>query len=131
VTAISANDNKPWDRQKAVRDTYEKVRAGQEIAGYSVLKNIVDEESIARVDTILRRTKLTILNTPASNKPNADDIKLFNPPPVPDSAFYGWHGDWLSLVTPTTSSAPAFHLAASTTLQAAMMGRRISTMYAG
>src|SRR5690606_27268112 len=71
VTAISDGDNKPWDRQKAVRDTYEKVRAGQEIAGYSLLKTLVDDDAIAAVDNVLRRTKLTILNTPKEHA--ADD----------------------------------------------------------
>lgn len=131
VTAIAANDNKPWDRQKAVRDTYEKVRNGQEIAGYSVLRGLVDDDALSVVDNILRRTKITILDNSHAKPATLDDIKLFNPPMVPEAAFYGWHGEWLELVSPTTSSSPAFHLAASTTLQAAMMGRRISTMYAG
>lgn len=138
VTAISAEDQKPWDRQKAVRDTYERVRNGQDIAGYSALRQMVDEPAIEHVDTMLaavRKAQQPNLILLSDHKPtgasSGDDVKLFNPPPVPQAAFYGWHREWLDLVYPTTAAAEAFHLAASTTFQAAMMGRRISVEYAG
>lgn len=136
VTAISDGDNKPWDRQKAVRDTYERIRNGQDVIGYHALRDLVDEDAIQAVDQIVEKVRKKneprlILMSGKRDPAGVDDIKLFDPPPVPKEAFYGWHRHWLDLVYPTTSAAPAFHLAASTTLQAAMMGRRIATIYAG
>ena len=137
VTAIAADDNKPWDRQKAVRDTYERVRNGQDVVGFYALKNLVPEDVIAPVDDMLtkirkaREPKLIFMNDRKKGAFDEGDVKSFNPPPVPPLAFYGWHRDWLDLVYPTTAAAEAFHLAASTTFQAAMMGRRISIEYAG
>ena len=138
IEAISEGDNKPWDRQKSVRNTYERVRSGQDVAGYSVLKTLVDEETIEQVDrkleAVRRAQQPNIIMMGDHKKPGAfdeTDIKSFNPPSLPLSAVYGWHRDWLDLVRPTTGASDAFHLAASTTFQAAMMGRRISVEYAG
>lgn len=136
VTAISADDNKPWDRQKAVRDTYDKIRNGQIVTGYYVLRDCVSEEAIQGVDRILERVRKKnesrlILISDRKNGKGRPDVKLFNPPPIPEEAFYGWHRRYLDLVYPTTGASTPFHLAASLTLQAAMMGRRISSTYAG
>src|SRR5699024_7085646 len=57
IEAISEGDNKPWDRQKSVRDTYERVRNGQDVAGYSVLKTLVDEDTIEQVDRKLEAVR--------------------------------------------------------------------------
>lgn len=137
VTKLSEGDNKPWDRQKAVRDTYDRIRNGQDVIGYHALKTIVDEEAISTVDKLLEKVRrkneprLILMNERRNAGTVDDDVKLFNPPPIPEKAFYGWHRQYLDLVYPTTGAALAFHLAGSTTLQAAMMGRRIATTYAG
>lgn len=137
VSAIAADDNKPWDRQKAVRDTYDRVRNGQDIVGFYALRQMVPEDVIAPVDAMLekirkeREPKLILMSNRRGEEAIPDDVKLFNPPVIPEKAFYGWHREYLDLVYPTTGAAIAFHLAGSTTLQAAMMGRRISTTYAG
>lgn len=135
VERISAGDNKPWDRVKAVHDTYEKLRAGTDVTGYYVLKTIVPDDSIATVSTILEKIApkgpTLIFSRERDQSPQEDKISFFRPTLPPDDAFYGWHGRWRDLVAPTTTAADAFHLAASTTLQAATMGRRISTTYAG
>jgi len=135
VEAISVDDQKPWDRRKAVEDTYEKIRQGVEVSGFYRLKSIVPDDVIARVDETLdkaraaRGPRLTFIR---DRQHDAEaPVRLFDPPLPPREAFYGWHGRYLDLVYPTTAASPAFHLAASTTLQAAMIGRRICTIYAG
>lgn len=135
VGAVAAEDMNQRDREKCVHDTYEKIRNGESVLGYQGLKDLVDDTTLQRVDSVLdkarRRTMPRLVWGETTKDMAPDDIRLFNPPPVPDAAFYGWHREWLDIVTPTTSSAPAFHLAASTSLQSAMMGRKVSTMYAG
>lgn len=139
IVAISNQDRKPWDRQKCVHDTYDRIRNGKNILGYQALKDMIPSGEIEAIDTILetakRRNQPTITfkgKGGAAADSMADDwIKMFNPPPIPEAAFFGWHKDWRDLAYPTTAASPAFHLAASTTFQAAMMGRRISIKYAG
>lgn len=137
VKAISTGDQKPWDREKAVTDTYEKLRDGVVVSGYYALRNYVDEDTIAEVDTILepirkkQGPKLILMGGKADSAPSGSEHSHFRPTIPPDSCFYGWHREWRDLVSPTTGAADAFHLAASTTLQAATMARRISTRYAG
>lgn len=136
IGAIAAEDMNPHDRQKCVHDTYEKIRNGENVLGYQGLRDLVDEPTLKDVDHVLesarkRSQPRLVFGDNSSQRSIGEDVKLFDPPPVPKAAFYGWHGEWLDLVTPTTSSSPAFHLAASTSLQAAMMGRHISTLYAG
>lgn len=137
VSAIASDDRKPWDRQKAVHDTYDKIRAGVTVSGFYILQSIVPEDVINGVDRILQKVKqandpkITFIQDRQSGKLNDDPVKLFNPPLPPTQAFHGWHGHYLDLVYPTTAASIAFHLAASTTLQAALIGRRISTIYAG
>lgn len=137
ITALCAEDNKPWDRQAAVRDTYAKIREGVTVSGFYILRKIVPEDAIDTVDRILERARrqaaprLIFSKRAGESGDPAAPISLFNPPVPPQSAFYGWHGRYLDLVYPTTAASIAFHLAASTTLQAALIGRRISTFYAG
>lgn len=134
IGAIAAEDMNPADREKCVHDTYEKIRNGESVLGYQGLKDLVDEETLRDVDQVLetaRRRSQPKLVFGEREATSLDDVRLFDPPPVPKEAFYGWHKEWLDIVSVTTSSAPAFHLAASTSLQSAMMGRKISTMYAG
>lgn len=140
VEAIAAQDKKPWDRQNGVRDTYRRIRNGEAILGYHAIKEMVPADEISRVDQILetakRRCAPRLLFDNATERGSGklseeEWINLFRPPLLPDKAFYGWHREWRDLVRPTTGAADAFHLAASTTLQAAMMGRRIGAKYAG
>lgn len=136
VRAIAVDDAKPWDREKAVTDTYAKLRDGVVVSGYYALKNYVDADTIGRVDAILepirkkQGPRLLLIGDRAKATDKSGN-PFFNPAPVPDACFHGWHGAWRDLVAPTTAAANAFHLAASLTLQAATMGRKIATRYAG
>lgn len=140
IKEVSKEDKKPWDRHKCVKDTYNRIRSGANILGYHGLKELVPADEISRVDQILEGAKrrngprLLFDNAPEAGKGKVSEeewINLFRPPLIPDSAFYGWHREWRDLVRPTTGAADAFHLAASTTLQAAMMGRSVGAEYAG
>lgn len=136
VRTIAADDRKPWDREACVRDTYAKLRAGVEVSGFYRLREIVPDNDLEHVDTILaafrqrHEPRITLISD-HQRKDDADPVRLFNPPLPPRDAFYGWHGRYLDLVYHTTGASIAFHLAASTTLQAALMGRRVATIYAG
>jgi len=135
VERLSAGDNKPWDRVKAVHDTYEKLRGGTDVTGYYVLRTIVPESVIETVSTVLQKVApkgpTLIFSRERESASKNDNVVSFRPPLPPEKAFYGWHGHWRDLVSPTTTAADAFHLAASTTFQAANMGRKIATVYAG
>lgn len=137
IDALAVDDRKPWDRRSCVADTYARIRAGVEVSGFYRLREIVPEDVLARVDRVLdayrqRSGPRIILIADHQRKEDTDEpVRLFDPPVPPQTAFYGWHGRYLDLVYPTTAAAVAFHLAASTTLQAALVGRRVSTIYAG
>lgn len=51
-------------------------------------------------------------------------------PEPPAEAFFGWFGEYLELVEPTTEAANAFHLGAALTMFGAMIGRRVAIDYA-
>lgn len=136
VRAIAAEDEKPWDREKAVQDTYAKLRDGVVVSGYFALKNYVDEDAIGKVDAILepirkKQGPRLVLMGGKSGSGKDGVASTFAPHPIPDACFYGWHRAWRDLVAPTTGAADAFHLAASMTMQAATMGRRVSAIYSG
>ena len=137
VRQLSVDDRKPWDREACVRDTYTKLRAGVEVSGFYRLAGIVPDSALESVNGILstfrqrNEPRIVLISDHQDRKGASDPVRLFNPSQPPQQAFYGWHGRYLDLVYPTTAAAVAFHLAASTTLEAAMIGRRIATIYAG
>src|SRR5690606_2419158 len=137
IEALSVDDQKPWDRKKCVRDTYDKARMGAEIAGFYALKGMVPDEAIARVDGILsklRRTagpRLIAFKSDGDKKNPENNIVMFNPPVVPESCMYGWFGRHRDIMAPTTMAADAFHLGASLAVCGASMARRVSVIYAG
>lgn len=51
-------------------------------------------------------------------------------PDPPTEAVYGWFGEYLALMAPTTEAPPAFHLAAALTVAGAAIGKRVRTEYA-
>lgn len=138
IDALPADRANLSERTATVADTYAKLRAGVPVSGFYRLQGIVPDEVITTVDTVLEQYRQTqgprlvfMQDHRHQETPDGDSVRLFNPPVPPREAFHGWHGRWLDLVYPTTAAANAFHLAASTTLQAALMGRRIATIYAG
>lgn len=64
---------------------------------------------------------------PPDGEPAAHAIEY----PVPcGAAFFGWFGEYLGLMEPTTEAPDAFHLGVALTLVGAMIGRRVALDYA-
>lgn len=138
VIGLAAGDDELWDRQQAVRTSYDRVRSGLEARGFMRLRNVLPDPALAYVDGILG--KLRMATSPRilvsgerqrgaghGHPTPVQDRYQFAPPPA--SAFYGWFGRYLALVEPSTEAADAFHLGASLTVAAATIGRRVGVRY--
>ncbi len=138
VERLSAHDAKPWDRAAAVRRSYDRVRTGLAVKGFTALQDLVPAETLAFVDGILTRYKRATTPTliihdgepdPAARAAKRVETRVsYDPPPA--VAFHGWFKAYLDLVEPTTEAPDAFHLGAALTLAGAMIGRRVRTEYA-
>lgn len=137
VLDLAGGDDDEWDRQLAVRTTYERVRSHLEVRGFMSLRNEIPAEAAAYVDGILGKlrqaTSSRVLVSPERQRrpvvieTPVNDRYRFEPPPA--EAFYGWFGDYLRLVEPSTEAADAFHLGSSLTVAAATIGRRVGVRY--
>lgn len=140
VEAISAGDNKPWDRAKAVHDTYDKLRRGVDVTGYYVLRQFIPEGDIQIVDKILDKVRKATSATfvfagkPVSNGEDRDDknrpVKFEEYPEPPPDAFYGWFAEYVDIMHPTTEATRGFHLASALTVAGSISGRRVAVRYA-
>jgi len=134
VQVLSANDEKPWDREKCVHTTYEKVRAGQTVKGFHGLQDTLPVELVSWLDGIAQRVyqSTTPILTAGGQRAQQPDVMPNSAPdflPPPDSAIYGWVGDYCTLVGPTTESPLAFQLGVALTTVGAMMGRQVCVRY--
>lgn len=140
VRQLAADDNKPWDREKAVRDTYDKARRGVEITGYFPLSSMVDPDDLHTVDELLERHRtasggrILIGGRPVRSGEDVDDknrpVTFDEYPEPPAEAFYGWFGRYVDLMYPTTEATRGFHLAAALTIAGAIVGRRVCVNHA-
>jgi hypothetical protein len=136
VDRLSVDDDKPRDREKAVRDSYRKAAAGIEVRGYQSLRELVGPGTLEAVDGILQRIwearQTTVARSAVRVKKGSDETSSTWAawPDPPDAAIHGWFRKYLELVTPTTEAPPAFHLAASLTIAGAAMQKRVRTDYA-
>ena len=148
IERLSAQDKKPWDRARSVATSYQRYRSGSEVRGYFALREFVPVEAADFVDGILDRfrqsnaPRIEVRSTGAASiAQQATAIsesaleKAFTKKyehlivPCPESAFYGWFGDYRDLMANTTEAADQFHLGASLTFAAAMIGKRIGIDY--
>ena len=135
IGQLSADDNKPWDREKAVRDTYDKARRGVEITGYYPLAAMVNPDDLDAVDVMLEAhrkqsgPRIMLHGRPVRSGEDLDDknrpVSFDEYPEPPAEAFYGWFGRYVDMMYPTTEATRGFHLAAALTVAGAVVGRRI------
>ncbi|MDQ3540705.1 MAG: YfjI family protein, partial [Chloroflexota bacterium] len=138
VGRLSAGDQKPWDREAAVRRSYARIRSGQPVAGFTALRGLIPASVLDWMDSRLGAVyaatapRITIGGkAPRPDDPGFDDRVSAGFAPVPEIAYHGWFGAYRDLMSPTTEAPDAFHLGASLTLAGAMIGRRVATDYAG
>jgi hypothetical protein len=146
VEQLSANDEKPWDRARSVATSYERYRAGADVRGYYALREYVPAEAADFVDGILdrfRQSNAPRIEIRTTGKATVDPASLSESAlekaftkryesqikPCPETAFYGWFGEYRDLMARTTEAPDQFHLGASLTLAAAMSGKRIANKY--
>jgi len=139
VERLSAGDAEPGDRRLAVRRSYDRMRLGQTVAGYTAMKGLLPDAVLSWLDGRLQRVsgattaRITVGGKAAGPKPNDpafDETVSSGFSSVPESAFHGWFGAYRDLMAPTSEASDAFHLGAALTLAGAMIGRRICTHYA-
>jgi len=142
VEALSVDDAKPWDRRAAVASTYRRARQGAPIAGYTQLAQLMPAAAVTFVDGVLGRYRQAAASGAVSvgmfevvggaAKPGKAKTEepAFSPTPIPDAARYGWIGEYIDLVEPTTEAPDAFHLACGLTLIGACIGRRMALLHA-
>lgn len=140
ITALSADDEKPWDRRKSVADTYNTVRAGHDARGYYGLRDCIPESTVTYIDTRLQQVRqatkpanvLTFGGKPVDQpkQKNADDvITSVDPTPIPDACYAGWLGEYVEMMLPLCEAPPQFHLASAMGLAGATFGRRLGVRY--
>lgn len=145
IDTLSVDDTKPYDRRAAVASTYRRARQGAPIAGYTQLTSLMPAAAVAFVDGVLGRYRqaastasgpvsvgmFEVVGTAATKPAKArTEDPAFSPTPIPDAARYGWIGEYINLVEPTTEAPDAFHLACGLTLIGACIGRRVAFLHA-
>jgi hypothetical protein len=133
VDQLAVNDDRPRDRRTSVHDSYEKWRSGLQVQGFMSLRQMMPADVLAFVDGVLDKLRLATTVTVGGKR--ADDAATSTEEPYaltrpPAEAFFGWFGDYLDLVEPTTEAPDGFHLGSALTLAGAMIGRRVRTNYA-
>lgn len=137
VTRLSADDERPEDRIKAVQDSYRRAREGREVIGYQALREMTPTEALAIVDSILarvRQSQRATIVTPGRNarllQGRPDEPGIDRWPAPPPEVYHGWFGGYLELVHETTEAPDQFHLAAALTVVGAYAGRKVFTRHA-
>lgn len=135
VQTLSAFDDKPWDREKCVHTTYEKVRAGQTVKGFYGLQDALPVELVAWLDAIgekVRQATTPILVAHERASDTVDDEsntarKEFVD--IPETALTGWIGDYARTMLPTTEAPLAFHVGVGLTIAGSLIGRHVYSQY--
>lgn len=134
VVACADGDEELNDRIKAVGTSYDKVRSGQVVAGYTSLAKVLTATELEWLDASLQRwsgsgVRIVVGGTREKTTGSVVEAKTadaFDFPIVPQAACYGWTGEYVDLVEPTTESPVAFHLACGLTLVGCMVGRKVN-----
>jgi hypothetical protein len=136
----SADDDEPWDRAKAVRSTYQRLKAGAVTSGFQILRqqlpaSVVDfiDRELATLRTATGANGIIMHGTDRTaakaSSTTAQRVNPFVVDPLPDDVWFGWFGDYRNLVGDLTVSPDQFHLGASLTVAAALLGRRVRTRF--
>lgn len=136
ISRLAAFDDKPWDREKCVNRSYERVRSGDAVKGFYGLREVLPPELTDWLDGIaqrIRQSNAPILSAGGKSihiprKADPESV-VHNRKPVPDVCFRGIVGDYVDLVTPLCEAPKAFHLASVLTLIGAIMGRSVAARY--
>lgn len=142
VGALADGDDQRADRERAVRDSYARVRSGLAARGFFALRDALPDDALAfvdaRLDALRGATTGRILlgGTPAPGAaPKDEDARdamieqAFTPPPA--ACYVGAFADYVNVMRPTSEAPDQFHLAAILTLTGAMIGRRIGMEWFG
>lgn len=138
VGQLSAGDSQPWDRAKSVASSYARYRAGADVRGYFALRDFAPIDAADFVDGILERFRQSnapriVVSPGKGGGPSIEETftRKFERTiaPVPESAFYGWFGEYRELMKNTTAAPDQFHLGASFVLTSALTNRRVVHSY--
>jgi len=139
VDRVAAGDAEAHDRRRAVETTYQRLASGRRTAGYTALRAVLPQDTLAFVGKLLddwrAATAATITFGGGAPAPTADDAEIarwyMTVDPLPEAARYGLVDDWIGLAAPTTEAADQFHAAAFLTVCSAIAGRRFWQHYSG
>lgn len=139
VDRVAAGDPELTDRRKAVDTTYERLASGRRTAGYTALRAVLPQDTLAYVGKLLddwrAATGATVTFGGGEPVATADDADLarwyMTVDPLPDEARFGLVGEWIDLAAPTTEAADQFHAISFLTVCAAVAGRRFWQHYSG
>lgn len=140
VEALSAGDNKPWDRAKSVASSYARVRSGAEVRGWFALSEFVPLADAEFVDGVLQQFRESLKprilmrrgsGEKASNGKDSDRFATsFTIEPMPDICFdWPWIRDYVGLVEPSSEAPSQFHLAVALEIVGATLGRSVCNRY--
>ena len=136
VERLSAGDEKPWDRERTVRDSYLRARSGLETKGFYSLKDMLPASVLSYVAERLDRFEASSkgvwrFQSESQKRKDESFIPTLQVVPPPDVCYQGWVGNYVAMMTPLTEAPSQFHLAAGLTLIGASIGRRVATRYVG
>ncbi|MGI8403949.1 MAG: DUF3987 domain-containing protein, partial [Thermomicrobiales bacterium] len=138
VERLSSGDEKPWDRERTVRDSYNRARSGLETLGFYALRDMLPESVLTYIDERLNRFKSAgkgVFRFEAeaarltSTGQISTHVSTLNIEPVPGICYQGWVGDYVSMMLPLCEAPEQFHLASGLALIGASAGRRVSARY--
>ncbi len=146
VERLSAGDGaEAWDRRRAVATSYERVRSGLDVRGFTSLQELLPPSVVAFVDGKLGRLrqttapKLSAVRLGAGPPPGRgtdDDDRRdaaieagFSDPGL--ECYRGVFGEYVRIMAPTSEACDQFHLGAMLTLTGAMIGRSCTVEWFG
>jgi hypothetical protein len=137
VEALSASDNKPWDRAKSVASSYARARAGGEVRGYFALRDYLPIEIADFIDGVLdqfresQKPRIVMKHGTGEKYQNPDEfVASMTIAPVPAICFdWPWVREYMDLMRPTSEAPDQFHLAVGLSIVGATLGRAVSTRY--
>lgn len=129
---LSAGDEKPIDRVRCVRDTYNRLRSGLDNRGFTAIREMVPASVVSylaeRLDRFAQATTGVFrFQSPAQEESRF--VSSLNVAPVPSICFRGWVGDYVSMMLPLSEAPESFHLASALGLVGASAGRKVSARY--
>jgi len=139
ITALARNDKRPSDRTRAVKTSYDRIRSGAPVQGYTALQRLVPAQDLALMVSIMdgfrdrpRSGKVTLSSsislatrTDGNNGPTSE-LKIA---PFPEECFRGWMSDYRDMVAPLCGSPDQFHCAVGHVLIGSTMGRFVANRY--